>query len=36
MPPDAALFVSAVIVAYTVFIVTLAWAQHRAGGPATD
>ena len=34
MPPDAAIFVTAVIVAFAAFAVTLAWGVLQAGGPA--
>lgn len=34
MPPDAVLFVTAVLIAYAVFGTALAWGAMRAGAPA--
>jgi hypothetical protein len=34
MPPEAAIFVTAVLFAFAVFAVTLAWGLKRAGSPA--
>ena len=34
MPPEAAIFVTAVLIAYAVFGATFAWGAKRSGGPA--
>ena len=34
MPPEAAIFVAAVLIAYAAFGATLAWGAMRAGAPA--